>query len=344
MNILILGSFGSGALENYYLNGIQNLPITISTFDTTNSYYQAINRSIFNKITNKIHPNYFFTPVNTRLLRFIGSNKYDVILIFKGLTIFPDTLKELKYHTSLLCCYNPDHPFKFFSEGSGNRNILNSIQLYDLYFSYATRITKELKTRFQVNAHTIPFGYDDKPVDTKFDNQSALSQKLIFAGSYDRERAAFLSQLPADMLAIYGDIKWKTRNHLNNRLKNSYQGHPLNGDAYKQAIRDAPAVLNLLRKQNIEEGSHNMRTFEVPGYGGLLLGDRTEEQMLFFEDGKEALFYDCKEELASHISFISNNPASVRRMKGAAHQRAMRSGYSYTDRSRQLMNILSQYA
>src|SRR5271154_387198 len=112
MKILVLGGFGNGALENFYLKGFQHLHIELDRFDITKNYYDSINKSLLNKGINKISPAFFFERINKKLLQFLGTKQFDVIIVFKGLTLYSSTIEALKKNTKLLCCYNPDHPFK----------------------------------------------------------------------------------------------------------------------------------------------------------------------------------------------------------------------------------------
>lgn len=342
MKILLLGSFDRGALENYYVKGFLSKTTLLEKFDVTEAYYSKLNASILNKLINKAIPSYFFGSINLKLLQFIGNKQYDVIIVFKGLTLFPQTIAELKNNTRLLCCYNPDHPFKFFSEGSGNKNILESIQLYDLYFSYAKRIADDLKAHYNVHSYAVPFGYDDSSFPQQ-DQESHFKNKWLLIGAYDRERTLFLEKLGQNDTAIYGDPKWLSRNRNNVVGKNYYKGPPLYDMDYKKAIRNSNGVFNLLRRQNIEEGSHNMRSFEVPGYGGVLIANRTEEQMFFFEDNREAIYFDSMDELKEKLHYLLSNPGKIEEIKFAALQRSRRSNYSYMDRSNELYQIIANH-
>ncbi|HXB45822.1 MAG TPA: glycosyltransferase [Puia sp.] len=341
MTILVLGGFGNGAIENFYVKGFGHLPIDVETFDITKGYYEKLNKSLINKVVNKIEPAFFYTAINDQLLHFIQGKKYDVILLFKGLTIFPSTIRQLKEYTHLLCCYNPDHPFKFFSEGSGNANISESISLYDLHISYSENITKQLKEIYHIKACTIPFGFDDSPVDIPSLTQS--QDTILFVGAYDHQRALFLKRLSEPTLCIYGDKKWYSRTYLDPALRDRYAGRSLYGDEYKSAVKESTGVLNLLRKQNILEGSHNMRTFEVPGYGGLLIANRTPEQQSFFQEDTEAVYFDSLEELKDRIGFLKKHDRLIDKIKAAGYQRSLRSGYSYTSRSEQLYVEIKKY-
>ncbi len=341
MTILVLGAFGDGALENFYVKGFRLLPIEAEKFDITKSYYESIRKTILHKAINKIQPAFFYKTINEQLLRFVQGKKYDVILVFKGLTLFPDTIRQLKKYASLICCYNPDHPFKFFSEGSGNVNIAESLSLYDLHISYAENITRQLKEIYHVDAFTIPFGYDDSPVNHS--SFAGAADTILFAGTYDAGRAGILSKLSGYPLTIYGDEKWGTRGHHGKELKNWYAGRSIYGDEYKIAVRESTGVLNLLRQQNIAEQSHNMRTFEVPGYGGVLIADRTEEQSSFFEEDKEAIYYSSIEELKDKLYYLQSNPGDVASIKASALKRAASSGYTYTHRSAEMYEVLKKY-
>jgi spore maturation protein CgeB len=339
MKILLLGAFGEGALENYYLRGLKMVNKDVTTYDIATAYYEQISRSLVNKVINKIAPNIFFAPLNQALERFVKGKHFDVILVFKGLALFPQTISLLKRHTVLLCCYNPDHPFKFFSEGSGNANIRKSIRLYDLYITYARRITSDLRNHYGVNAFTIPFGYDDKAAKEGCQPPAGINNKWLFIGAYDHGRASFIKELGKENVAVFGDHKWQTRNRYNALIQAVYQGRSLYGDEYKTAVASGFGVFNLLRRQNIEEDSHNMRTFEVPGYGGLLIANRTTEQMAFFEEDKEAIYFDSLVELKDKLNYLEANPGKALQMKRAAMERSVRSNYSYLQRSSELYQL-----
>lgn len=341
MKVLLLGSFDIGALENYYVKGLLSKTSYLDKFDIAEGYYSKLNDALINKVISKAIPSFFFRSINTQLLQFVNKRQYDVILVFKGLTLFPQTINELKKNTRLLCCYNPDHPFKFFSEGSGNRNILDSISLYDIYISYSRRIAADLNAQYKVNAYSVPFGYDDSSFPQETRQAEDFYNKWLFIGAYDRQRALFLEKLDDNDVDIYGDSKWRSRSK--NNIGKKYKGQPLYNMNYKQAIRYSNGVFNLLRRQNIEEESHNMRSFEVPGYGGVLIANRTEEQMYFFEDNKEAVYFDSMDELKDKLDYLRKNPGKIDAIKSAALQRSKSSSYSYTDRSEELYRIFENH-
>jgi spore maturation protein CgeB len=343
MKILLLGAFGKGALEHFYVNGLKAQTNEIATYDIASPYYTSISRSVIHKGVNKVMPGLFFMPINKELERFVSGKFFDVILVFKGLTLFPETISLLKQHARILCCYNPDHPFKFFSEGSGNKNILQCIPLYDIYLTYSVRIAADLRKLYKVNAHTIPFGYDNTNVVNTVAPKDDIKDKWLFIGAYDKERASFLHRLAVKNLRIYGDSKWRSRTLSSTMLKAAYGNRSIYDEEYKAYVSMSGGVINLLRQQNIEESSHNMRTFEVPGYGGLLIANRTEEQLSFFEEDREAIYFDTIEELNDKLHYLEANRGQIAKIKLAATERSLKSNYSYFHRSLELYGVFTFY-
>lgn len=343
MKILLLGAFGKGALEHFYVDGLKTQSNDITTYDIASPYYVRVSQSIINKCINKVLPGMFFMPINKALIQFLNAKHFDVILVFKGLTLFPETIKLLKQHAKLLCCYNPDHPYKFFAEGSGNSNIARSIPLYDMYLTYAVRIAADLRKIYNVNSHIIPFGYDNKSVINTVAPKDDIKNKWLFIGAYDKERASFLHKLAVKNLRIYGDLKWSSRNKFSTVLQEAYGNRSIYDEEYKSFVTMGGGVINLLRRQNIEENSHNMRTFEVPGYGGLLIANRTEEQLSFFEEGREAIYFETIEELKDKLHYLEANPQQIEKIKRAAAERSQKSNYSYFHRSLDLYRLFTSY-
>ena len=77
---------------------------------------------------------------------------------------------------------------------------------------------------------------------------------------------------------------------------------------------------------------HTTRTFEIPACGSLLLADRTEEHQEFFEEGKEAEFFDSCDELLDKLKFYCSNEAARKRIADGGYKRCKEGGYAYVCR------------
>ncbi len=340
IKILVLGSFGIGALENYYVEGFEESGHLVNKFDINESYNELISRSLINKVVNFIIPSILIQDINHRLSLYVKEKFFDLILIFKGSTLFPATVTYLKTKTKLIGNYNPDHPFVYYTRGSGNSFVKNSIPLYDLHFSYSQNIVDKLKNTFGVEAFFIPFGYRSLLALNNFN--SVKLNSFLFVGAYDRERARVLSSVYAKDLIIYGDNKWNTKTR-NTDIQSSFRNMKLYGEELKIKTEGSLGVINILRQQNLSEESHNMRTFEVPACGGVLISAYTSEQAKFFEPNKEALYYKSEEELKDIMEKIRIDHKFSSQIKRNAFLRCEREDYSYRKRAKTLISIVTQY-
>jgi len=338
-SILILGSFERGALEHQHVRGLKFNGWNVICLDIQIGVNESKNKNIGSKILFNLSPGHYYKEINQKVLETVISVKPLVILVFKGMELWPETIEALKTKCKLLCNYNPDHPFKFYSKGAGNSNVANSLGLFDIYFSYSNSICEQLKSYYNVNSNCIPFGYDEtiKPIKNK--GRHVLDQ-FLFIGAWDKDRELKIKNLTTFNLQVFGPDIWNRKLEELNSIK--YHDEPLYTQDYANACLSAKGVLNFLRPQNIIEQSHNMRTFEVPGYNGLLISERTEEQLNFFEEDKEAIYFDHIEELKDKLNYLGKNSSKIETIKINAFNRAKKSDYSYAERSKKLSNILCQ--
>jgi spore maturation protein CgeB len=83
------------------------------------------------------------------------------------------------------------------------------------------------------------------------------------------------------------------------------------------------------------------RTFEIPGAGGFMLHERTEEALQYFQEGKECAFYSDPDELVAKIAYYLKHPEEREAIAAAGRQRALSSGYSVDARAE---TVLAKYA
>jgi spore maturation protein CgeB len=274
--------------------------------------------------------------INSDLKKKVNEFGPDIIWVFKGMEIMPETLKWAKSRGIKLVNYNPDNPFIFTGKGSGNMNVVNSIPLYDLHFTYNHNVANVLKEKFNARTEYLPFGFD---VDDRLFKKCAIQKeriKLCFIGNPDSGRAEFIKQLceKGIEIDIYGN-DWKR--FVKHRLANIFG--PVYDEQLWVLLRTYRIQLNLMRVHNID--AHNMRTFEVPGIGGVMLAPRTSEHIDFFDDRKEVFYFHDIDECAIIVREILNmEEQRVTEIRNAARDRSIKSGYSYFDRSQFVLKCL----
>lgn len=293
-------------------------------------------RSKVNQITYRFFPGIVISRMNRLFIEQVKRFRPDVIVVFKGIEISKRALIEVRGYGIKLVNYNLDHPFFYESRGSGNSFVKEAIPYYDLHITYSSLIAKQLKDVYNVSTALLPFGYDLSDEEYEGLNETAKNQ-VCFIGNPDLTRVELIrflttNQVKVDVFGYRWDRFLKEGSYL--KLHDQVVGN----DYWKTIVRYR-VQLNILRKQN--EGSHNMRSFEVPAAGGIMLAQDTPEHRQYFEPGKEIFLYndqfECLEK-CRHIMTLGYEEAL--KIKLAARQRSVKDGYSYKCRSEQLINIL----
>ncbi len=337
-SILILGSFSPGALELQYSKNLKLQGWEVKWIDIQLPVHRIKNKNLITKIIHRLNPEIHYATINKLVLKEAKIFSPLFILVFKGMELFPQTIRELKSYCKIICNYNPDHPFEHFSKGAGNSNVRESIPFFDVHFSYSNSICNQLRENYQTDAYCIPFGYDETLVSVKVNNHD-IENQFLFIGAWDNERQRKLESISAIELQLFGPQIWAKKIGATHRI--NYHSAPQYEQDYANACLNASGIINLLRPQNMITDSHNMRTFEVPGYGGLLISERTSEQQYFFEEDNEAIFFEHIEELNEKLKFYSAQQSLVQKMKLQALNRSKKSNYSYRHRAEMLIEYIS---
>lgn len=109
-------------------------------------------------------------------------------------------------------------------------------------------------------------------------------------------------------------------------------GDELYGDEYAAALSSGRLSIGFLR--TICPDQHTTRTFEIPACGALLLADRSEEHLEYFDEGREAEFFSSPEECLDKALYYVRNPNQASKVAEAGRMRCLRSGYDYRSRMR----------
>lgn len=341
-NVLLVGSNAIGSLENAYLRALRRVEGRhVEIFDVSAGRLSIGGASLFARGLNTyMLSGLAMKLVGRNFLRFIseGDRDYDVVIIFKGADFSRRTLEKGRkiLPKAVWANFNPDDPLNITSKGSTNRNIIESLGFFDLYCIWNRNLVETLITKGCRRTAYLPFGFD-----RDFHRPAATNLKrdiISFVGTWDREREAVLSGISEYDLRIYGN-GWDRVSSVS-PLKAKIVPRAIHQEELVDVAARSIVVLNWLRPQN--RGSHNMRTFEIPAMGGLMLTTRTAEQQTFFPEGEACLMYSGRDELRSKIDWVirSRDAAEKIRRRGIE----VVGGHSYDDRAKQLLGILSSAA
>jgi hypothetical protein len=270
MKLLIAGSDKIYAIENYYAKYLRALGVDVYHFSAQSLFYDYYHQNILNKLVFRAGLSGIYKNINAEFKRLLERYQPDIVWIFKGMEILPESLRFASKQKIKLVNYNPDSPFVFSGKGSGNANVKKSIPLYDLHLTYNPAVKKRIDLQYKIPTVILPFGFDlnDALYDRCCRQQEVV--KACFIGNPDKLRIEFLLQLAKGgvKLDIFGNRWKKYINHPNI----SIFSHVINDDFWL-TLRRYRIQLNLMRPHNPD--SHNMRSFEIPGVGGVQLAPDT---------------------------------------------------------------------
>lgn len=340
MRILIVGSTHVAALEQTYHRYFREWGAESEIFDARQpvGWIHSLPKKGVNAI-RRFLPSTGLGAVNTLLLEKVRQWKPEVVWVFKGMEILPSTLNRLRGQVPLLASYNPDHPFQFTGPGSGNALMTRSLPLYHAHLTYQEAIADRLRAETGLPVACVAFGFDlDEPT---WNAVAGLPEivRVGFVGSADADRAGAVrtllqAGLPVD---VYGN-GWNKFLNLTSGLQ---VFGPVYGADFWEKIRVFRVQLNLLRPHN--HGSHNMRSFDVPGAGGIQLAPESAEHQRFFDAEKEVFLFNSPEEMVQKARFLlSLTPDQADLIRKRARKRSLEGGYHYRNRATEVLKFFQQ--
>ena len=336
MKLMLGGSDRGAAIEKFYISYIRRHGGDLSFFPAHSLFHDYYYGGLLHKLLFRTGLSGSYASINRKFKQAVNEYKPDVIWVFKGIELYPETLGWAKARGIKLVNYNPDNPFIFSGSGSGNKNITRSIGLYDLHFTYSLDIQKQLEEHGWGPTALLPFGFELS--QEEYDAAAAQEEivRVCFLGNPDELRADFVADLASRgiLLDVYGGNWEKWVDHPGIRTF-----PPTYGLDMWKTLRRYRVQLNLMRIHNLN--SHNMRSFEVPAVGGIMLAPDTPEHRLFFENGKEAWLYRTVTECAAMAKKLMElSPEDAGKIREQARRRSLSSGYSYENRALQALSMI----
>jgi hypothetical protein len=337
MRLLLVGSDKVTAIENYYVRYLKESGEHVQFFAAQSIFYDFYLTGTLHKVLFRAGISGIYHRINKQFLDLVAASRPDLIFVFKGMEIFPGSLKKLKQSGIKLVNYNPDNPFLFSGRGSGNKNVTDSIPLYDLHLTYDNDIREQMIRNYKIPTRILPFGFDiDDQLYAACIAQPEIN-KVCFLGNPDAQRAAFILALAENCpVDVYGQNWTRFPTH-----KNVTIHAPVYGDELWKTLYRYRVQLNLMRPHN--PNSHNMRSFEVPGVGGIGLFPYTNDHATYFNPGAEVFLYRNMDECIKwchHLLSLDRNEANV--IRTAARSKSLQAGYSYRNRALQALQAIKQ--
>lgn len=309
MKMLCIGEEWKGSNASGLFNAFSRIGC-ITLIINELRYVPTSNKNFIVKLINKILRRFYVEDFNSQILSVLNSFQPDLILVYKGTFINPATIVRIKQKQIKIINFFPD--VSFFSHGS---LIPKTLKHYDWIFSTKSFAKNDLKEKFGIsNVSFIPHGFDPNihRMLNPSDNDIAIFEcDISFIGTWSPKKEEILSSIilniPTVNLKIWGG-QWERATSSN--LKSYIMNVPIHGDLYALAINCSRINLALLSEIVVGASSGDLitsRTFHIPGAGGFMLHERTEEVKKYFDEDVEAVYFSNINELVNKINYYLEN-------------------------------------
>jgi spore maturation protein CgeB len=326
--VLLVGNFWDWSMEWSYVRAFRHLGVEVSTFDWWRESLAVAPRLAERRFMWQL----LGPAANRRLRDRVAGDRPDLVLVFKGLLLRRETVEAIRATGCAAFCLNPDNPFNP-SLTSTRKELHEAISAWDCYFTWGRFLIDRLYSVGAKRVEFLPFAWD--PERHPFQVPAATSRYgVTFVGSRSEHRERWLHELGDFDLHIWGPGWSNARRDVRKHVR----GSAVTWIQFSDIVRDSAASLNILNPWNIP--GHNMRTFEIPGCGGLQLSNATSEIADLFEPGKQGLLFHTAEGLREQASWALGNPSERNAIALAGHGRA--AGETYLERARGILEVWSQ--
>lgn len=181
------------------------------------------------------------------------------------------------------------------------------------------------------NSGYLPLAYN--PSVFKLDNLNTRKEKLAFVGAYAQNRAEVLGNISEPVLIV--GKNWNKFGKANHEILSKRVNIQQVAEIYNQHI----GVLNIKNAGNVVNGL-NMRTFDAPACGCVVLNDQLADLDRCFEVGKELLVYRNFEELNEQYHRLLRDPDQRNKIADAGRRR-VEAEHQYSHRIRTILDELT---
>ena len=263
----------------------------------------------------------------------------NIVVVFKGNYVRPETLQQIKESDAWLTNFYPD--VSFFAHKSVDKDTWKH---YHYIFTTKTHGGAEMREQLGfTNVEYLQFGFDKfvhRPINSVC-IPSQIKNDVSFIGGWSPNKERYLCGLASNDTEL--DLKiWGGGWNYNQRseLKKSIQGFPIYGDYYALAINGSKINLGLLTdKQGFaEKGDHiSDRTFHIPASGGFCLHERNNEVLEYYEEGKEIACFESPEELVDKVRYYLANEQERLQIAKAGYERCINEN-SFSNRAQVIID------
>jgi spore maturation protein CgeB len=316
--VLIVGQvLELGRTEEVYGRGFSALGCEVKYFTWQEAEPNLFPNALAKKVAWRVAWQWFAQLANQKLIELANQFKPDLTFVVSPLLLHPSTIQALQQH-GLVFVFFTDNPLDQHRTHS-NSWVRGGLPLWDAVFIWSQALVEQLMEKGIKKALFHPFCSDVQYHFPK--KQPKPIYDVAFIGNWDdsRKREHYLKAIGHYQLGIWGSNYWGTHCR-ENSLKSFFKGM-CTYEEIPGILGSAHMGLNILRPQN--ELGHNIRTFEIPATGTLMLSERSQELLNLFEEDREAVYFSTPDDLSRKVEYLLQNPSAMQSIAEAGYQKAM---------------------
>lgn len=342
--ILLIGPCDPGALAGSYRRAFERLGYEVFAFDSERAYRQdawfAQNR-ILRRALRKV----LWDRLNRSALEIAWCVQPIMILAVKCCWLEAETVCRLRTTLRIpVVNYYPDHPYSGVpldprtGASTQRRNLIEVLRQYSAVWVWEQGLARRL-SQDGVRARFLPFGVDSdlfypRPEHPPVCAECGQPHEVVFIGHHNPKRGQHIGAIRGHSVGLWGD-GWRRMGESKSGLHRIHRA-PVFGADVAQIYSCASVALNIVGDLNIP--GHNMRTFEIPASGGIMLAHYTAEQTEFFPEDEAAAYYRTPAELDEKIEGLLHHA----QMRQSIRRNALRlaAAHAYTERAAVMLRQL----
>ncbi|MAE86580.1 MAG: hypothetical protein CMB80_27850 [Flammeovirgaceae bacterium] len=334
--LLVTNSPGQRGLAHYYYLALRDLVQeknvkALFAKDADYNTNRPFTRRLINKVESRFFNNYSKWQTN-RIVDIVDKNEMTHVVLFNSAGLEPDDIIKLsKLPKIKLYQYLSDSPSGMSSEKF--KNSIPTLKYFEAVFVYAKSLIPVIYQYGASKVFHLPFGYCKYTHLKAQPNSKTQHQGIYYFGTWGPLIEDWLSPLATFGLKIEGN-SWDRSKFA--YLKSAAQKGGIVEGGMSEKAAQAAIVVNFIRAQH---GCFNsMKTFELAAAGACVITNRTEEQIDYFEDMKEIVYFDSQQDMLLKVEHLLNNEALQAAIRTNAYNKVQK--HSYHERATMLIALI----
>ncbi|MCK6478930.1 MAG: glycosyltransferase [Planctomycetes bacterium] len=269
-----------------------------------------------------------------------------LLFVFKGKYVTPGAVERVRRTGAVAVNFYPD--VSFLSHGP---LLPGALPLYDWVFTTKTFGLEDMRRSLGVTRSSfLPHAADPdvhRPVEPSPEERERYGCDVSFIGTWSPKKQAHLEALAAGLgglrLRIFG-AQWEGKGAV---LAPFIEGHGVHGLEYAKAIGASRVNLCILSEARRGASSGDRitsRTFHIPGAGGFLLHERTDEFLALYREGAECGAFGSPEEMAGQVRAWCGDEPRRAAAAAAGRRRLLADGHTTDARVRAVLAKVEEIA